>query len=416
MSFAILRHAKLQTGKTGTAIAHNHRTNTPRSVSGLEGDSGQAINIDSELSDLNERTPGNPKTRMDAKLPAKFRKDAVVLVELLLSASPEFFDSIEKDRRKLAKHPKFLDWCKTTREWVASEFGENVVDLSLHMDESTPHFHCLTVPLTKDGRLCAKEITSRENMQGRQTSYAKAVERFELNRGVSAEITKRRHIRLREEAPSAGGKVAQLESKLAQAKAEQVNFGLDAQAVINKANARILQLSHESKALKTGLASVEAELAKVKTSFASQQKLNISNFHLINKLEAEAKTMKKALQTATARDHELVAEITELRKQNANARPTPEQLKAVDHVLIDQARERMALEASKTAQEALSKEWAGIPIASKLDALHGTPVALYGRQVVLHMGRGKHVLHVVPDGQPMPKLQQTERQKNGIAR
>lgn len=57
--------------------------------------------------------------------------------------------------------------------------------------------------------------------------------------------------------------------------------------------------------------------------------------------------MKKALIRATERDHELVAEIHDLRKENERAQPTQEQLKAIDRVLVDQTRERMAQEALK---------------------------------------------------------------------
>ena len=38
-------------------------------------------------------------------------------------------------------------------------FGkENIVRFTLHMDERTPHIHCVFVPITEDGRLSAKEI------------------------------------------------------------------------------------------------------------------------------------------------------------------------------------------------------------------------------------------------------------------
>lgn len=37
-------------------------------------------------------------------------------------------------------------------------FGErNVVSAMVHMDESSPHIHAIIVPITRDGRLCAKD-------------------------------------------------------------------------------------------------------------------------------------------------------------------------------------------------------------------------------------------------------------------
>ena len=37
---------------------------------------------------------------------------------------------------------------------------ENIVSAMVHMDEKTPHLHLVFVPLTKDNRLCAKEISA----------------------------------------------------------------------------------------------------------------------------------------------------------------------------------------------------------------------------------------------------------------
>lgn len=321
MSFAILRHAKISSASKGGAIAHNHRLV-----------SGEQINIDGALGGLNRFFFGpGAKARIDEKLPEKMRKDAIVSVELLLTASPEFFDGLEKDRTKLSKHPVFLDWVNRTKKWAEVEFGKNLVDLVLHMDESTPHFHALAVPLTKDGRLCAKEVTARTEMQRRQTDYARAMDKFGLKRGDPASETKRRHIGLKE-APGSGGQASQLAAQLAATK---------------------------------------ADLEKAQVNLANQKKLNIENFHLINRLEGEIK-----------------------------------ELKAL----------KGALKAPETAQEALPKEWAAIPMATTMDALYGTPVAIYGRQVVLHIGRGKYVLHTVQDGHELPKLEQAQQNKPGISR
>lgn len=44
---------------------------------------------------------------------------------------------------------------------------------------------------------------------------------------------------------------------------------------------------------------------------------------------------------ATEQDHILVAEITKLRQENPDYQATIEHLRAIDRVLIDQARERL---------------------------------------------------------------------------
>ena len=62
------------------------------------------------------------------------------------------------------------------------------------MDEKTPHLHLTFVPLTKDNRLCAKEIIgNRANLTKWQDDFhAYMVEKYpDLERGESASKTGR---------------------------------------------------------------------------------------------------------------------------------------------------------------------------------------------------------------------------------
>lgn len=181
--YAILRHGKINSTSKGVAIAHNKRTGAP------------ADNIDQSLSHLNKywSTSNSVLDEVNKKIPSGSRKDAVQAVELILSASPDWFDGISSDLIKLRAHPKFQAWVNLSFEWAKKEFGDNLVSFDLHMDENSPHMHVLAVPLTSDGRLCAKEIVSRLEMKRRQTEYAKKVEPLGLERGESAEETKRKH-------------------------------------------------------------------------------------------------------------------------------------------------------------------------------------------------------------------------------
>lgn len=210
MQFAILRHGKIKAPLMGAAIAHNYRT------SKLE-----KCNIDATLTPLNFCMPrdGTPKERLASKLKTlgkKVRKDAVVAVELVLSLTPEWFDGLTKDRHALRNHPKFLEWGNASVAWASKEFGDNVIDVALHMDESSPHMHILVVPMTTDGRLCAKEVLAKVELMRRQTSYAEAMAPFGVSRGIPAAETKRRHIKLTEK-PQGGGKASELAAQLAAA-------------------------------------------------------------------------------------------------------------------------------------------------------------------------------------------------------
>lgn len=404
MSFAILRHGKISSTSKGAAISHNHRL----------GNVDQ-VNIDKDMKHLNRCFMGEGLAdRIDALLPEKIRKDAVVSIELLLTSGPEFFNEIENDRAKLSKNPRFLDWVQKTLDWAKKEFGGNLVDATLHMDESTPHMHLMAVPLTKDGRLCAKELMARPELQRRQTEYAKAMEPFGLKRGDPAAETKRRHIGLKEN-PSSGGKAAQLETQLAKVKADLARLQKLSKEWSDRDLAKIKAHEVTVAVALQERDSLAEELKAAKAEYKELHKKAVAIQNDRNSLAKEVETMGKALKLASEKDHEMVKELAELRKTKPKAPASPEILKAVDRILIDQASERLEKEAQK-AQETLPAEWVGLPMANSLQVQHGTPRAIYGRQVVLSVGRGNHVIHTVPDGQPMPRLQQTEQQKSGISR
>jgi len=117
------------------------------------------------------------------------RKDAVKYTKHLMSASHEKMKQIECNPEILQK------WIQKNYEFIANEFGkDNIVRFVLHRDEYTPHLHAVTVNLTQDGRLCAKEILGNPiKMRERQDRYAKEMEVFGLQRGKKYTGIKHEH-------------------------------------------------------------------------------------------------------------------------------------------------------------------------------------------------------------------------------
>jgi len=110
----------------------------------------------------------------------KIRNDAVKYIKHVLTGSHE-------DMVKISSDPTlFNKWIKKNTEFIKQEFGrENTVRFVVHMDEKTPHIHVITIPLTPDGRLSAKEVIgNRKDMQARQDRYAEMMKEFGLQRGV----------------------------------------------------------------------------------------------------------------------------------------------------------------------------------------------------------------------------------------
>lgn len=182
-----MRLGKLKSNTKGKAAAHNHRLGTD-----------DQPNIDKTRSHLNMIDKGDMVAKINALLPVKRRKDAVEAMEVLLSASPKFFGSFGKTPEQIATNPKFRKWARDSVDWVKATFGvANVVDYAVHMDQETPHIHVVFVPLI-GGRLCAKDICGRNNLRNYQSSYAEVMKPHGLERGISAEITGRRHTSLKE--------------------------------------------------------------------------------------------------------------------------------------------------------------------------------------------------------------------------
>lgn len=363
MSYAILRHGKIKNTSRGVAIAHNHRL----------GNVDQ-VNIDKDRKHLNRCFMGEGLAdRIDALLPEKIRKDAVISVEILLTSGPEFFDAIEKDREKLAKNPTFLDWLAKSLDWAKKEFGGNLVDATLHMDESTPHIHLMAVPLTKDGRLCAKEVMARTQMQRRQTGYAEVMKPLGLVRGEPAAETKRRHIGLKEEAGS-GGRASQLAAQVVQKQTELDRVQLDIGS--EKANWVIREefLKARNEKIRGALLEANQKVGKMEKEIVEKD---------AELVDVKAKFAAMAIAYQAHVDAGLPA--------------------------VEFVPGAVSPEASKTAQEAFLTEWQAIGKANALEAKHGTPVAVHGRLLVLHVGRGRHVMHEVPAGQDVPKFPQTNK-------
>jgi hypothetical protein len=106
----------------------------------------------------------------------RFRKDAVRAVELMLTASPEFFASRKPTDLK-AWHAASMDWLRET--WGA----DNIISCVLHLDERSPHLQAIVVPI-HDGKLRASHwLDGPAKLSALQDSYAKAVEGVQLRRG-----------------------------------------------------------------------------------------------------------------------------------------------------------------------------------------------------------------------------------------
>ena len=171
--YAIMRCKKLaKMGNVAASLKHAYREReTPNADASRTPD-----NEHRAASSTNEAMG-----RLRDLLPEKRRKDAVLAVEYVMTASPEWWKSASQEQQAA-----FFD---RAHKWLADKYGaDRIVTASIHMT-------AFVVPLTEDGRLSAKEfIGNKAQMSRDQTTFAAAVADLGLVRGI--EGSKARHTRI----------------------------------------------------------------------------------------------------------------------------------------------------------------------------------------------------------------------------
>lgn len=179
--YAIAKHRKHRSlSQARAAAGHNRRT--------LLEDKRRE-NIDPNRSHMNILLlgSGDPYADLKKKLEGvQRRKNSVVTVEVLLTASHEWFkteQSVEDIQREAL-------------EFIKEKYGDNAYYAELHMDEKTPHIHVHVVPieLGTDARrkdknevvkkLNAKKMTSMESLRQTITDWAERMKPYGLIRGI----------------------------------------------------------------------------------------------------------------------------------------------------------------------------------------------------------------------------------------
>lgn len=114
------------------------------------------------------------------------RKNAVLAVELLLSASPEYFRPDNSANAGMYDEERLEKWKTTSVNWLLSQYGDRIVSAELHLDESTPHIHAYLVPLDERGKLNCRALFggTRYTLSSLQDSYATAIAPLGLVRGI----------------------------------------------------------------------------------------------------------------------------------------------------------------------------------------------------------------------------------------
>ena len=188
MAYTILRFKKDKGGAIAGCERHNERKKEAYK-------SNPDIDINKSKENYHiiqapQYTYGRKIKELIKKYECKTRKDSVKLVETLITASPEFMNKLNTKEQK--------EYFERATDFIKSEIGaDRIISAVVHTDEATPHMHLAFCPINKEGKLSAKSILgNQKSLSEWQTKYYEYMhERWnELERGKSAQETKRKHI------------------------------------------------------------------------------------------------------------------------------------------------------------------------------------------------------------------------------
>ena len=271
--FGIMRFQKYKGPAISSIEAHNERKKE-KYASNPDVDTSRS-HLNFHLVTPNGRYRAEAE-RQIAEAKCRTRTDSVRLVETLFTGSPEFFKG-KTDKQIRAYFEHVLAFLKKHIR------PETIVSAVVHMDEKTPHMHVCFVPLTKDNRLCAKEIIGNKKrlIQWQDDFWKHIVQKYpELERGESASKTGRDHV-----PPRVLKEMVRLEKK--RGKIEET---LESVNLLN-GKAKAQEVSEMLDGYIPGVEKMATQLKKYKGAFtdtkAENESLRAENEELKSQLDAE---------------------------------------------------------------------------------------------------------------------------------
>ena len=204
MGHAVL-HLEKAKGTDSRMSAHIERTVHPKNADRTR------THLNRELVQFPEgvrnRTQAIAHRIETAGIRRKVGTNQVKAIRVLLTGS-------NKDMKQMEADGQLDGWCNDSLQWLRETYGElNLVSAVLHMDEKTPHIHATIVPIvtgerrkakkeeqngkkkyrkksTQDVRLCADDVMARHKLKHYQDTYAQAMGKYGLQRGIDGSLAK----------------------------------------------------------------------------------------------------------------------------------------------------------------------------------------------------------------------------------
>ena len=204
MGYAVL-HLEKAKGADGAMSTHIERTVHPKNADRMR------THLNRELVQFPEGVKSRTQARAHrietAGIKRKVGTNQVKAIRVLLTGS-------NKDMKQMEADGRLDGWCNDNLKWLRETYGElNLVSAVLHMDEKTPHIHATIVPIVtgerrkakqdeqngkkkyrkkspQDVRLCADDVMARHRLKHYQDTYAQAMSKYGLQRGIDGSLAK----------------------------------------------------------------------------------------------------------------------------------------------------------------------------------------------------------------------------------
>lgn len=192
MSYGIIRIQKMSRGLVKGIQIHDQRE---------KDHSNTNSDIDFQKSYLNYDLCNTEKINFNQLVKSRInklnlkkavRKDAIVMCQCLITSDNSFFNKMSDEEQN-----KFFE---KAYKFICDKYGkQNIISATVHNDEKTPHIHVNFVPVTFDGRLCAKDLFTRKNLSMLHDEFYRFNQEngYNLERGESKE-TKQIHLNTEE--------------------------------------------------------------------------------------------------------------------------------------------------------------------------------------------------------------------------
>lgn len=243
MGFVVVHMQKIKAGGVKGIQSHNNRERRPRTNPDIDT-SRSAENYDLVQSSNYSKTIKSNIEKFATETKT-VRKDAVVYCSFIVTSDEQTMKSMTLDKQKA--------FFEDSVRWFARRYGaENIVNATVHMDETTPHMHIGITPIANQ-RLSAKAIFDKKELTSIQTDFAKEVgEQYGLERGK--EGSERTHL------SETRFKLQTAEKSLEKAKTEYRDIRSQTQELSHKENENIKALIKEKKSLEGQIRALEGNL------------------------------------------------------------------------------------------------------------------------------------------------------------